>query len=486
MPAMRSIPALTLLSILAAVASASPVQAPPPSASELTAEQQTLLAGIYFPTSMAFDSAGNFYISEGNSARVRKVTSAGAVTFVAGNGIPGFSGDNGPATSAQLRNPFDIAVDASGNLYIADSGNSRIRKVSADGVISTVAGSGTPGFSGDGGPATGAQLNNPRGIVFDKAGNLYIADTGSNRIRKVTPAGVISTIAGTGIFAAGKQEDGGLAIESNLRTPYGIVVDATGNVYFAETGAGRVRKVAVDGRITTVAGNGTRGFTGDGGLATDAQLTTPLGLSLDEAGNLYISDVVGVRIRQVTTDGRITTIAGNGTHGSRGDSGPATDAQLDEPIRAVVGPSNTLFIVDPGAQRIRAVSQGRIGAVTGTGRIAIPVNQNVLKNLPATIVAPNTLPERVGGLVSAPTCNPTPEPNYSDEARMAGVSGSTTLDAMISKDGNVSVMGVPHPLGFGLDAQAIAITRLWKCKPSTRDGTPVNVQLNIVINFHLY
>src|SRR5215471_14743603 len=183
MPAMRSPTVLILLSTLAAIASASPVQAPPPGASELTAEQQTLLAGIYFPTSVAFDSAGNFYISEGYGARVRKVTPAGVTTFVAGNGTPGFNGDEGPATSAQLRNPFDIAVDASGNLFIADSGNSRIRKVSANGVISTIAGSGIPGFSGDGGPATAAQLNNPRGIAFDAAGNLYIADTGNVRIR---------------------------------------------------------------------------------------------------------------------------------------------------------------------------------------------------------------------------------------------------------------------------------------------------------------
>ena len=336
-----------------------PVTATAQATSGLTADQEMILTGVYFPTSVAFDSAGNLYVTEGYSARVRKVTPAGAITFVAGTGSPGFGGDGGPATSAQLRNPFDIAVDAGDNLYIADAGNSRIRKISADGLISTVAGSGTPGFSGDGGPAVRAQLNNPRGVTLDTKGNLYISDTGNSRIRKVTPTGVISTIAGSGNRIPRNLGDNGPASEATLRSPYGIVVDATGNLSFAEPGASRVRKIDPNGTITTVAGNGTHGFSGDGGLATAAQLNSPLGVALDSAGNLYISDAVASRVRQVTPDGKIRTLAGTPARGSSGDGGLAAIALLDSPLRAVIGPSEKLYIVDSSAQRIRVVSEGK-------------------------------------------------------------------------------------------------------------------------------
>jgi TonB family protein len=461
-----------------------PIAATPEVTSGLTADQETILAGVYFPTSVAFDSAGNLYITEGYSSRVRKVTPAGTITFVAGTGTPGFGGDGGPATSAQLQNPFDIAVDTDDNLFIADAGNSRIRKISANGVISTVAGTDTPGFSGDDGPAVRAQLKNPRGIALDAKGNLYISDTGNSRIRKVTPTGMISTIAGSGKGLPANPGDNGPAIEATLRSPYGIAVDATGNLSFADPGASRVRKIAPNGTITTVAGNGTRGFSGDGGLATAAQLNSPLGVALDAAGNLYISDAVASRVRQVTPDGKISTLVGTAAHGSSGDGGPAAIALLDSPFRAVIGPSEKLYIVDPSAQRIRVVSQGQIDAVPGTGKIANPLKPVNL--LPNTIIAidPNLL-ARVGGPVSAPSCKAT-EPNYSNEARMAAYSGTVVLDAAVWNDGSVRVMGVSHPIGFGLDQQAMAVLDRWKCTPSMRDGVPVNVQLKIQINFHLY
>jgi TonB family protein len=461
-----------------------PIAATPEVTSGLTADQETILAGVYFPTSVAFDSAGNLYITEGYSSRVRKVTPAGTITFVAGTGTPGFGGDGGPATSAQLQNPFDIALDTDDNLFIADAGNSRIRKISANGVISTVAGTDTPGFSGDDGPAVRAQLKNPRGIALDAKGNLYISDTGNSRIRKVTPTGMISTIAGSGKGLPANPGDNGPAIEATLRSPYGIAVDATGNLSFADPGASRVRKIAPNGTITTVAGNGTRGFSGDGGLATAAQLNSPLGVALDAAGNFYISDSVASRVRQVTPDGKISTLVGTAAHGSSGDGGPAAIALLDSPFRAVIGPSEKLYIVDPSAQRIRVVSQGQIDAVPGTGKIANPLKPVNL--LPNTIIAidPNLL-ARVGGPVSAPSCKAT-EPNYSNEARMAAYSGTVVLDAAVWNDGSVRVMGVSHPIGFGLDQQAMAVLDRWKCTPSMRDGLPVNVQLKIQINFHLY
>jgi sugar lactone lactonase YvrE len=468
-----------------------PPALPPPAAStraaasELTPEQQAMLAGVYFPTSMAFDSTGNFYITEAYSSRVRKVTPTGTIAIVAGTGIPGFGGDGGPAALAQLRNPFDIVVDSTGNLYIADAGNSRIRKVTTNGVISTVAGNGDPGFSGDGGPAVLAQLSNPRGIALDTSGNIYIADTGNGRIRKVSSKGEITTIAGIAgnPLPGNPSGDGGPATEARIRSPYGLVVDAADNLYFSEMGASRVRKVAANGTISTVAGTGSRGFSGDGGLATAALLNSPLGVALDSAGNLYISDAVVSRVRQVTPEGTISTIAGTGTRGSRGDNGPADSAQLDSPLRVAFGPSNSLYIVDPGAQRIRAVSQGQIGAVPGTGRYGTIASlpQNALLGPP--VDTPGI--ERVGGPVSAPTCK-TAEPNYSDEARLVGYQGSATLDAIISTDGSVRIVGVPHPLGFGLDKNAILTTGAWKCTPSMRGGMPVNVSLSIQINFHLY
>ena len=463
--------------------SANPVAPTRPAPIELTSEQQMILAGAYFPTSAAVDAAGNIYITESFSPRVRKVTLSGISTFVAGTGIPGYAGDGGPAATAQLRNPFDIAIDAAGNLYIADSGNSRIRKVTTNGLISTVAGNGDPGFSGDGGSAVRAQLNNPRGVALDSAGNIYIADTGNARLRKVSAAGVIETIAGSsGTILPGNQTgDGGPATEARLRTPYGLAVDDVGDVYFSDMGAARVRKISADGKITTVAGTGTRGFIGDGGVATAAQLNSPLGIALDSAGNLYISDSVVSRVRQVSPEGNISTVAGIGTRGSRGDGGPALSAQLDSPLRAAIGPSNNLYIVDPGAQRIRVVSQGQIGAVPGTGKLGIaslPPGALLVPPAPSGV-------DRVGGPVSAPTCKSV-EPNYSNEARLAGYQGTVTLDAVISKDGSIRVVGVPHPIGFGLDENAILITGAWMCTPGKRDGIPVNVSLSIVFNFHLY
>jgi sugar lactone lactonase YvrE len=226
------------------------------------------------------------------------VSTSGTITTFAGNGTQGFSGDGGPATSAGLSYPGGVAVDAAGNLYIADTSNHRVRKVSTSGTITTVAGNGTFGFSGDDGPATNATLSYPTEVAVDAVGNLYIADTGNLRVRKVSASGTITTVAGNGIY--GFSGDGGPATNASLVIPRGVAVDAVGNLYIADYGNSRVRKVSSWGTITTVAGNGSPGFSGDGGPATSAALGYPRGVAVDAAGNLYIADTDNNRVRKVS------------------------------------------------------------------------------------------------------------------------------------------------------------------------------------------
>jgi len=283
-------------------------------------------ARLNLPFGVALDAAGNLYIADYLNNRIRKVTPAGIISTVAGNGSWGFSGDRGPATSAQLSGPRGVAVDAAGNFYISDYANHRIRKVTTDGVISTVAGNGTSGFSGDGGPATSAQLSYSNGVALDAAGNLYISDSNNNRIRMVTPAGIISTVAGNGNY--GFSSDGGPAISTQLNLPRGVAVDATGNLYIADCGNNRIRRVTPAGIISTVAGNGTWGFSGDGGAATSAQLNLPFGVGFGAAGSLYIADSGNNRVRKVSPAGVISTVAGNGTSGFNRGSGSPTPVRL--------------------------------------------------------------------------------------------------------------------------------------------------------------
>jgi sugar lactone lactonase YvrE len=340
-------------------------------------------AQLFYPYGVAVDAAGNLFFADGGNTRIRKVTPAGIISTVAGNGIGGFSGDGGPATAAQLSGPRGVAVDAAGNLFFAKIYTNRIRKVTPAGIISTVAGSGSPyapgGFSGDGGQATSAQLNGPSGVAVDAAGNLFFADGDNQRIRKVTPAGIISTVAGNGITdfygASGFSGDGGLATAAQLNYPRGVAVDAAGNLFIADTGNNRIREVTPAGFIGTVAGNGTSGFSGDDGPATAAQLYGPYGVAVDAAGNLFIADTLNVRIRKVTPAGVISTVAGNGSSGFSGDGGPATAAQLAGPDQrgyassgVAVDAAGNLFIADTYNNRIRKVTAaGIISTVAGNG-----------------------------------------------------------------------------------------------------------------------
>lgn len=299
-------------------------------------------ASVNNPMGIAADSAGNLYIADTANNRIRKVTPAGVISTVAGNGTPGFSGDGGPAISAQLHDPSGVAVDSVGNLYIADTTHARIRKVTPEGVISTVAGNGGIwGASGDGGPATSAALMFTVDVAVDRVRNFYFSETSGyggppDRVRRVTPEGVISTV----------WSDQGLGIE-------GVAVDSAGSLYIADNGSKCVRKVTPDGTISTVAGNGTMGYSGDGGPATSAQLNGVWDVAVDSAGNLYIADLG--RIRKVTPDGMISTVAGNGTSGYGGDGGPATSAQLNGPLGIAVDSTGSLYISDSGNDRIRKV-----------------------------------------------------------------------------------------------------------------------------------
>ena len=311
-------------------------------------------AELYYPTAVTVDGVGNVYIADSDNFRIRKVTPGGVITTVAGNGLGGYSGDGGPATSAQLDGAAGVAVDNSRNVYIADFYNNRIRMViAALGNISTIAGNGIYGYSGDGGPATSAALNLPRSVAVDSSGNVYIADSGNNRIRMVSAAtGNISTIAGNGNCSYGG--DGSAAINAQLCNPIGVAVDSGGNVYIADQQNERVRKVTPDGTITTIAGNGIGGNSGDGGTATAAELYLPSGVALDSSGNLYIDDLYNNRIRMVNTaTGRISTIAGIGSFGFSGDGGAATKAQLYFPSDVAVDSSGNVYIADESNHRIR-------------------------------------------------------------------------------------------------------------------------------------
>ena len=322
-------------------------------------------ARLNYPNGLVVDAAGTIYFSDVNNHRVRKVTSTGAIGDVAGNGVRGFSGDSGPATSAMLNTPYGVWADSSGNVYIADSNNYRIRKVTSSGVISTIAGNGQFRFAGDGGPATNSQLYAPYGVVSDAAGNFYIADSANNRIRKVTPGGTITTIAGTG--APGYSGDGGPATAAMLYSPYGVALDTAGNIYIADTNNNRIRKVDSTGTITTVAGTGSSTHSGDGGPATAAGINMGAGVAVDATGNLYIADWNN-RIRKVTPAGIISTVAGSGTSGYAGDGGPATLAQFRTPYGITVDSAGNIYIADQNNYRIRKVDTGgTVTTVAGTG-----------------------------------------------------------------------------------------------------------------------
>jgi hypothetical protein len=305
------------------------------------------------PFGIAVDNSGNVYIADRNNNRLRKIDAAGTITTIAGTGTAGYNGDGGLATAAQLNALCGIAVDAAGNIYIADKGNSRIRKINSAGIITTIAGNSSAGYSGDGGLATSAQINNPRGVAIDAAANIYIADAGNHAVRRIDAGGVITTIAGTG--TSGFSGDGGPAISAQLYGPYSVIPDMLGNIFIADVDNERIRKISPTGIISTVAGNGTAGYSGDGGPAIAAALYEPINIAADSFGSLYVADAWNARIRKISPSGTITTIAGNGTPGYSGDGGPAIAAQINNPYGITIK-ANALYISENANHRIRYVS----------------------------------------------------------------------------------------------------------------------------------
>ena len=319
-----------------------------------------------YPRSVAFDTTGNMYIADESNNVIRMVTPAGTTSTIAGSFTAGYSGDGGQATAAKLNKPWVVTTDKAGNIYIADSRNNVIRKVNPAGIISTIAGNGyaagtgNGGYSGDGGHATAATMHSPFGIAIDTGGNIFIADCYNNAIRKVDTAGIIHSI--TGDTARGYSGDGGPATAAHLYWPSSLAFDKNNLLCFTDFQNNVIRRIEADGSIHTIigtgfgAGTGLSGYSGDGGPATDAQLAHPFGLAIDTNNNIYFSDLSSTRIRKVNGSGIIGTIAGDGTTGYSGDGGPAFYARFYNPFGVTLDANNNLFIADAFNHAIRKIT----------------------------------------------------------------------------------------------------------------------------------
>ncbi len=333
------------------------------------------LATLNNPFGIAVDNSGAVYFADRHNNRVRKISPSGNISTIAGDGTAGYNGDGIAGRVAGLNDPNGVAADDSGNVYIADRLNNRVRKINAAGIITTIAGNGTFGFSGDNVAATATELSNPRGVAVDKHGNVYIADQGNNRIRKVDPAGIITTIAGTG--TAGYNGDGIGATTAELFNPYGVAVDTSGNIFVADVDNQRIRKIDVAGSIATIAGTGSSGFSGDGGPAGAARLSEPIAVAADNFGNIFIADDYNGRIREINASGAINTIAGTGTNGYNGDGIFATAAQLNNPTGVAVSSNSAVYIADYNNNRIRYMPQPTIvGTFLISSHVSITPNPN--------------------------------------------------------------------------------------------------------------
>ena len=347
-------------------------------------------AALSDPRGVITDPAGNVYFCDRGNNAVRKIDTSGIITTVAGTGTAGYNGDNIPGTQARLSSPWRVTIDPAGNLYIADSGNDRIRKLAPNGIITSIAGTGKAGYSGDGGPATSATLNFPEQAEMDALGNLYIADSGNNVIRKIGANGVITTVAGNGFGAVednnndelgGYSGDGGQATKAELSGPVSLAIDPSDNLWISDQGNNVIRYVsAATGIITTVAGiYNLYNYIGDGGPATKATFNTPAGIARDSAGNIYVTDDGNNVLRVILPDGTIHTVAGNGYAGFSGDGGAATSAELDSLRQVAVGTFGDVYISDTYNYRIRKLSPSK----TTLGQIT-----NAFGNVP--LLAPNT------------------------------------------------------------------------------------------------
>jgi len=312
-----------------------------------------LAAAIAHPRGVAFLRDGSFVFAEPFANTVRRVAPDGTITTIAGTGETGYSGDGGPATSARLFLAHGVAELSDGSLLVADAGNNRIRRI-ADGIITTVAGTGERGFSGDGGPAVAARIDNPRGVAVLPGGGFLIPDTDNHRVRRVDANGTITTVAGTG--TPGFSGDGGAAVDAQLRRPFGVASTADGGFLVVDVGNQRIRRVSRDGVITTVAGTGVNGFSGDAGPARSAELDNPHNVAALPDGGFLIADTFNNRVRRVSPTGVITTVAGTGAAGFSDGDGSAATAELDLPKALAVLPDRSGFLVgDSANNRVRLV-----------------------------------------------------------------------------------------------------------------------------------
>jgi sugar lactone lactonase YvrE len=335
-------------------------------------------ARLNVPAGLAFDRSGNLYIADRNNHRIRKVDTRGTITTIAGTGTAGFSGDGGLATQAQLNLPSGVALDGKGNIFISDRSNNRIRVIDSKGKILTYAGSGNDGFRGDNGPALKASIDRPFGIALDRKGNLYIADRRNNRVRKVNTQGIITTVAGDGgYFMMG---DNGPAYRASIAGPTGVVVDDQGTLYIADRENNRIRAVDSEGMISTVVGTGQQDYNGDSEVGRDTNLHLPFGVALTPDGKLLVVDRSHYRIRSIDLKrGSVKTIAGNGKKMFAGDGGPATGASLSFPHGIAVDKKDNVLISDKGNYRIRKISpDGIILTIAGNG-----IRGNIGDDMPA-------------------------------------------------------------------------------------------------------
>ncbi len=314
-------------------------------------------AEIFGPAGVAVDGAGNSYFADYYNQRVRKISSSGTITTIAGTGIAGYSGDNGPAANAQLNDPMGVAADLYGNVYIADRSNNRIRKVDASGNITTVAGTGVGNYTGDNGPATAAKLFGPTGVAADNNGNLFIADRNNEAVRKVDIYGTITTIAGTGVPGY-NTNDWPSATLANLYSPSAVAVDNVGNVYIADQDNNMIRKVDTFKKISTVFGTGYAGFGPDGALGTNCKLNSPSSVAVDRWGNIYTSDEFNYTIRKVdASSNAVVTIAGiRGTHGFNGDTGTAANALIGDCKGLAVDNNGNIYFSDWQNNRVNYIT----------------------------------------------------------------------------------------------------------------------------------
>jgi hypothetical protein len=373
----------------------------------LTCQAQTPVPAtsipLILPSAIVFDPSGNLYLAETSNHVIRKVDPTGNITTIAGTATQGFSGDNALATAAQLDSPQGLALDTANNLYIADTHNHRIRRLNlTTGLIVTIAGTGIPGFSGDNGPATAARLDLPTALAVDTQNNLYLADTANHRIRKINlSTGLITTLAGTG--TQGYSGDNAPAIAASIDSPTGIALDAANNLYLADTHNHRIRRISAStGLITTLAGTGAQGYSGDNAPAATATLALPHGLTIDAAGNLYLADTANHRIRRIdTTTGLITTLAGTGTQTYSGDNAPATVAALDTPRAVTLSAASLLTLADTGNQRIRQLSAPPAATIRTIAGLGLATPEAL------TLTSPAAIPYGTGTL-TANLATPTP------------------------------------------------------------------------------